>query len=157
MWRTDSLEKTLMLETIEGRKRRGRQRMRWLDASPTRWTWVSTSSGGWWWTGRPGMLQSMELQRVRQDWETELNLANNNSSTTIFFFFNSTSFFLFFTLENTDILLRANFCGALTMSALNHASTVPFNPHNSPIAKPWGIFNIRLVLTLFNTRLRFTL
>ena len=31
MWRTDSLEKTLMLEKIEGRRRRGRQRMRWLD------------------------------------------------------------------------------------------------------------------------------
>ena len=31
MWRTDSLEKTLMLGKIEGRKRRGRQRMRWLD------------------------------------------------------------------------------------------------------------------------------
>ena len=29
--RTESLEKTLMLEKIEGRKRRGRQRMRWLD------------------------------------------------------------------------------------------------------------------------------
>ena len=31
MWRIDSLEKTLMLATIEGGKRRGRQRMRWLD------------------------------------------------------------------------------------------------------------------------------
>ena len=31
MWRTDSLEKTLMLGKIEGRRRRGRQRMRWLD------------------------------------------------------------------------------------------------------------------------------
>ena len=32
MQRTDSLEKTLMLEEIEGRRRRGRQRMRWLDS-----------------------------------------------------------------------------------------------------------------------------
>ena len=31
MQRTDSLEKTLMLENIEGRRRRGQQRMRWLD------------------------------------------------------------------------------------------------------------------------------
>ena len=31
MWRTDSFEKTLMLGKIEGRRRRGRQRMRWLD------------------------------------------------------------------------------------------------------------------------------
>ena len=36
--RTDSLEKTLMLGKIEGRKRRGQQRMRWLVASPTGWT-----------------------------------------------------------------------------------------------------------------------
>ena len=45
----------------------------WM-ASLTRWTWVWGSSRSWWWTGRPGVLQSMELQRVRQDWRdwTEL-------------------------------------------------------------------------------------
>ena len=37
--RADSLEKTLMLGKIKGR-RKGQQRMRWLDASPTQWTWV---------------------------------------------------------------------------------------------------------------------
>ena len=65
MQRTDSL--TLMLGKIEGR-RRGQQRMRWLDGIPTRWIWVWASSRSWWWTGRPGMLQSMGSQRVRQDW-----------------------------------------------------------------------------------------
>ena len=45
----------------------------WI-ASPTWWTWVWASSGGWWWTGKPGMLQSMGSQRVRHDWATELNL-----------------------------------------------------------------------------------
>ena len=44
----------------------------WM-ASPTRWTWVWASSGIWWWTGKPGMLQSMGSQRVRHDWATELN------------------------------------------------------------------------------------
>ena len=44
----------------------------WM-ASPTRWTWVWVNSGSWWWTARPGMLQSMGSQRVEQDWETELN------------------------------------------------------------------------------------
>ena len=44
----------------------------WM-ASPTRWTWVWASSGSWWWTGRPGVLQSMGLQRVGHDWATELN------------------------------------------------------------------------------------
>ena len=40
MGRVDSFEKTLMLGKIEGRRRRGRQMMRWLEASLTRWTWV---------------------------------------------------------------------------------------------------------------------
>ena len=44
----------------------------WM-ASLTQWTWVWVNSGSWWWTGRPGMLQSMESQRVRHDWVTELN------------------------------------------------------------------------------------
>ena len=44
----------------------------WM-ASPTRWTWVWVSSRHWWWTGKPGVLQSMGSQRVRHDWVTELN------------------------------------------------------------------------------------
>ena len=36
-------------------------------------TWVWVNSGSWWWTGRPGMLQSMGSQRVGHDWVTELN------------------------------------------------------------------------------------
>ena len=37
------------------------------------WTWVWVNSGSWWWTGKPGVLQFMGLQRVRHDWATELN------------------------------------------------------------------------------------
>ena len=44
----------------------------WM-ASPTQWTWIWVNSGSWWWTGNPGMLQSMGLQRVRHDWATDLN------------------------------------------------------------------------------------
>ena len=44
----------------------------WM-ASPTWWTWVWASSGNWWWTGKPGMLQSMGSQKDRHDWATELN------------------------------------------------------------------------------------
>ena len=44
----------------------------WM-ASLTQWTWVWVSSGSWWWTGRPGLLQSMGSQRVRHDWATEMN------------------------------------------------------------------------------------
>ena len=46
-------------------------------ASLTRWTWVWVSSRSWWWTGKPGMLQSMWLQTAGQDWATELNLQHN--------------------------------------------------------------------------------
>ena len=73
IWRVDSLEKTLMLGGIGVRRRRGRQRVRWLEASPTWWTWVWVNSEGWWWTGRPGMLQFTGSQRVGHDWATELN------------------------------------------------------------------------------------
>ena len=47
----------------------------WM-ASLTRRTWVWASSGSWWWTGKPGMLQSMGSQRVRHNWVTELNWRN---------------------------------------------------------------------------------
>ena len=73
MQRADSLEKTLILGKIEGRRRRGWQRMRWLDGITDSWTWVWMNSGSWWWTGRPGVLQSMGLQRVGHNWVTELN------------------------------------------------------------------------------------
>ena len=44
----------------------------WM-VSLTGWTWVWVSSWSWWWTRNPGVLQSMELQRVGHDWATELN------------------------------------------------------------------------------------
>ena len=43
----------------------------WM-ASLTRWTWVWVNSGSWWWTGRPGVLRFMGLQRVGHDWATDL-------------------------------------------------------------------------------------
>ena len=47
----------------------------WM-ASPIQWTWVWASSGRWWGTVRPGVLQSVGLQRVRHDWVTEHHLPN---------------------------------------------------------------------------------
>ena len=43
----------------------------WM-ASLTRWTWVWVSSRNWWWTGKPGLLQSMGLQRVGHEWACKL-------------------------------------------------------------------------------------
>ena len=67
MRRADSLEKILML--WEGDDGGWDSRM----ASLTQWTWVWVNSRSWWWTGRPGVLQSMGLQRVGHDWVTELS------------------------------------------------------------------------------------
>ena len=70
MQRTDSLEKTLMLGKIEGRRRRGRQRMRWLDSITDLMdmslskVWVLVMDREAW---HAGMLQSMESQRVRHN------------------------------------------------------------------------------------------
>ena len=75
IWRTYSSEKTLLLGKIEGRRRRGWQRVRWLDGITDSMTWVWARSRSWWRTEKPGMQQSMGLQRVRHDWVTELNWA----------------------------------------------------------------------------------
>ena len=64
--RVDLFEKTLMLGKIEGRRRRGWQRMRWLNGI--------TDSGKWWRTGKPGVLPFMGLQRVWHDWTTEQSI-----------------------------------------------------------------------------------
>ena len=79
MQRTDSLEKTLMLGKIEGRKRRGQQRMRWLIALPIWWKWVWASSRSCWWTGKPGVLQSMGSQTVVLNWVTELKWTDDGN------------------------------------------------------------------------------
>ena len=71
IWRTDSLEKTLMLGKIEGEGEGDDRRWDGWGASPTWWTRVWASSSSWWWTGKPGMLQSMGLQWL-SNW-TELN------------------------------------------------------------------------------------
>ena len=64
------LEKTLMLGNIEGR-RSGSRGWDGSMVSSTQWTWVWANSGRQWKTGKPGMLQSMGLQRVGHDLETE--------------------------------------------------------------------------------------
>ena len=71
MQRADSLEKTLMLGKIEGRRRRGWQRMRWLDGITDSVSMSLSNLGRWWRTGKPGVLQSMGSQRVWHDLVSE--------------------------------------------------------------------------------------
>jgi len=70
--RTNSLEKTLMLGKTEDRRRRGWQRLRWLGGITDSMAWVWASPGSWWWTGKPGVLQSIGSKRVGHDRVTEL-------------------------------------------------------------------------------------
>ena len=70
IWKDSDAGKDLRQEE----KGNDRGRDGWM-ASPTQWTWVVVNSGSWWWTRRPGVPWSMELQRVGRDWVTELNWA----------------------------------------------------------------------------------
>ena len=69
----DSFEKTLMLGKIEGGVEGDDRGWDGWMASLTQWTWVWVDSRRWWWTGGPGVLQSIGSQRVGHDWVTELN------------------------------------------------------------------------------------
>ena len=77
MWRTDSFEKTLMLGKIEGGRRRGQERMRWLDGITDSMDMSLSKLHELVMAGKPGMLQSMGSQRIRQwlrDWTDWLTL-----------------------------------------------------------------------------------
>ena len=80
MWRVDSMEKLWCWEGLgTGGEGDDRGWDGWM-ASPTQWTWVWVNSRSWWWTGRPGVLQFMGLQRVGHNWVTGLNWTGLNSS-----------------------------------------------------------------------------
>ena len=67
-----------------GREGDGRGWDGWMT-SPTWWTWVWASSGHWWRTGKPVILQPMGLHRVGDDWVTELNWTNSWLAVCCFF------------------------------------------------------------------------
>ena len=81
MQRVDSLEKPWCWEGLgAGGEGDDRGWDGWM-ASPTQWTWVWVNSGSCWWTGRPGVLRFMGLQRVRHDWETDLSWTDCSKQT----------------------------------------------------------------------------
>ena len=127
MQRIDSFEKTLMLGKIEGR-RRGRQRMRQLMASPTRWTWVWTSSRNQWWTGKPGMLQSTVSQRVGGDCVTEQQqihyMHQNRGNTVISNSFSCSGQYISLNVSVNDI----TFCSSQSSISLYFSSVTSYSP-----------------------------
>ena len=75
-WSSSSLViwcKQLLIGKVPDTGKAWGQKMRWLDGITDAMTWTWANFGRWWRTGRPGMLQSVGLQRVGHDWETELN------------------------------------------------------------------------------------
>ena len=73
LWRMHSLEKTWCWERLKAEGEGDNRRWDGWMASPTRWTWIWARSRSWWWTGKPGALQSTGSQRVRHNWAIELN------------------------------------------------------------------------------------
>ena len=80
----------------------------WM-ASPTRWTWVWVSSWSWWWTGRPGVLQSMGLQRVRHNWVAVLNWTDESYPVTnqVFTLAKYQSPWVYFLIGTADLVIPA--------------------------------------------------
>ena len=69
-----------MLGKIEGRGEEGIRGWDGWMVSPMQWTWTWTNAGGWWGTGRPGMLQSIESQKVGHGWANEQQQQHGNGS-----------------------------------------------------------------------------
>ena len=103
----------------------------YLKQSLSQWTWVGANSGSWWWTGKPGVLQSMGSQRAGHDWVTE----QNNSTSKVKAHFsvafqtsvNGSSFQLFKEKNHRSILGSSFFTNSL--SSISH-------PRENPVYLP---------------------
>ena len=108
-------------------------------------TWVWVNSGSGWWTGRPGVLQSMGSQRARHDWATELNWSSELGEVTCLYFYHDVVPFL----KNDDVAsvymwakgVRACLCCFVWVLGLDGQHTGPpvpeqgLNPGASQVAQ----------------------
>ena len=100
--RADSLKRPWCWEWLRARGEGDDKGWDGWMASLSRWTWVWVNSGSWWWTGRPGVLQFMGLQRVGHDWATELNWAKCHTNYLDNFFKLKLLYLIFFLIINED-------------------------------------------------------
>ena len=94
MRRTDSLEKTLMQGKMKARGKGDDRGWEGWMASPTVWTWVWASSGSWWRTGKPDMLQSMGRKESDMTWQ--LNNHHHHASDTV------SNAYLYYLMKSAD-------------------------------------------------------
>ena len=117
-------------------------------ASLNRWMWVWINSRSWWWTGRPGMLQFMGLQRVRHDWVTELNWTGLMGPDAMILVFWMLSFKPTFLLSSFTFIMRL--FSSSSLSAIRVVSSaylrllifpptilIPACASSSPALQPW--------------------
>ena len=111
----------------------------WM-ASPTQRTWVWVNSRSWWWTGKPGILQSVGSQRVRHYWATELNTTSQNK--------NCISWLLYITKHLNTYLAQTNgwniyffnilkYDGGLPRRCSGKESTCQYSRHKRRNFDPW--------------------
>ena len=116
MRRTDSLEKTLILGKIEGRRRRRWQRMRWLDDITYSMNMSLSKLRSWWWTGKPGMLQSMGLSSLLQHHSSKASVLQHSA------FFMVQLSHPYMTTRKTIALTRWTFVGKVMSLLFNMLS-----------------------------------
>ena len=114
----------------------------WM-ASLTQWTWAWVDSGSWWWTGRPGMLQSMGLQRIGHDWVTKLKLISFSMDWLDIFAIQGTLESLLQHHSLKSSILR---CSAFFIVQLSH----PYMTTGKPIALTRQTFVGKVMSLLFN-------